>query len=384
MYDLEHEIGRRPGSQPPVQPRVLHVILGKADKNRANGVNQVITGLAKYTARNDSSVFVLGKAETAAHEGQVIKRDGFAVTVYSKWSQAFRVAVRQAVDSADVVHLHGTYSPLNLWLGRICDTASTPYVVTIHGGLSPARNTWKNRLQKRLFHMLLQKCHLERSALIHVLTEEESTEALAAFRPRAMRVIPNGVDLEDFPCALNRGQPKSKLRIGYIGRISPEKNLHALCEAFVNANTDGRAQLFLAGPVSAEGNDIAHRYESRGVELVGPKFGPDKLAFLDSIDLFVHPSKTDVFSIGAMEALARGVPLVISRTSDTSHFADSGAFIMCEPTTFGIERALHKAFERQDDWPAMAQRGRQLIEARLNWDAAALDLVAAYREILEH
>ena len=82
MYDLEHKIDRRPGSQPPVRPRVLHVILGKADKNRANGVNQVITGLAKYTARNDSAVFVLGKAETAAHEGQVIKRDGFAVTVY--------------------------------------------------------------------------------------------------------------------------------------------------------------------------------------------------------------------------------------------------------------------------------------------------------------
>jgi glycosyltransferase involved in cell wall biosynthesis len=119
------------------------------------------------------------------------------------------------------------------------------------------------------------------------------------------------------------------------------------------------------------------------VEFVGPQYGDDKLAFLDSIDLFVHPSRTDVFSIGAMEALARGVPMVISRTSDTSYFAESGAFIMCEPTAFGIERALRKALDRQDDWPAMVQRGRKLIETRLNWSAAALDMVAAYRDVLE-
>lgn len=363
--------------------KILHVILGKADKNRANGVNQVIAGLAKYTARHGASVTVLGRAQTAAREGEVITRDGFAVTIYSKQNPAFRDAVRQAVDAADIVHLHGTYSPLNLWLGRTCESVGTPYVVTLHGGLSPARNSWRNWLQKRLFHLLFQKRHLERAALIHVLTEEESTEALAEIRPKAMRVIPNGVDLEDFPPPPDRCKPAADLRIGYIGRISREKNLDALCAAFRRVATHHTARLLLAGPASAEGDAIARRHAVSGVELVGPQFGRAKLAFFDHIDLFVHPSKTDVFSIGAMEALGRGVPMVISRTSDTSHFAETGAFIMCEPTVFGIERALRKAIERQDDWPAMARRGRQLIEARLNWDAAALDLVAAYREILE-
>lgn len=363
--------------------KVLHVILGKADKNRANGVNQVIAGLAKHTGRHGASVAVLGRAQTAAREGEEIARDGFAVTVHSKHSPAFRGAVRRAVEAADIVHLHGTYSLLNLWVGWVCEAAGTPYVVTLHGGLSPARNTWRNRVQKRLFHLLLQKRHLERAALIHVLTEEESTEALADIRPRVMRVIPNGVDLEDFPPPPARDKARGDLRIGYIGRISREKNLDALCAAFAKVAEDRPARLLLAGPASAQGTAIARRYAASGVELVGPQFGPDKLAFFDSIDLFVHPSKTDVFSIGAMEALARAVPMVISRTSDSSHFAETGAFILCEPTAFGIERALRKALDRRDEWPAMAQRGRQLIEARLNWDAAALDMVAAYRDILE-
>lgn len=383
MADIKDDFDYKLESLSPIRPRVLHVILGKADKNRANGVNQVVAGLAKYSAKHGASVSVLGKAQTASCEGEVIVRDGFDVTIYSKQSQTFRDAVRQAVEAADIVHLHGTYSPLNLWLGRVCKTVGTPYVVTLHGGLSTARNTWRNHLQKRLFHLLLQKRHLEGAALIQALTEEESTEALAEFRPTAMRVIPNGVDLDDFPPPPARDEASSALRIGYIGRISHEKNLDALCSAFGKVAADHPARLLLAGPASDEGDTIARRYAASGVELVGPQFGHDKLAFLDSIDLFVHPSKTDVFSIGAMEALARGVPMVISRTSDTSHFAETGAFIMCEPTAFGIERALRKALDHQDDWPAMARRGRQLIEARLNWDAAARDMVAAYQDILE-
>lgn len=368
---------------PSVPLRILHVILGKADKNRANGVNQVIAGMAKYTARSGVSVCVLGKAQTASREGEVIKRDGFEVIVYSKWSTDFRDAVKHAIKAADIVHLHSTYSPLNVWTGKICDSIDKPYVVTLHGGLSEARNTWKNCLQKRMFHMLFQKRYLERAALIHVLTEEESTEALTAIRPRLMRVIPNGVDLEDFSNPPVREKPGPNLRIGYIGRISREKNLHALCEAFANLNAGGQHSLVLAGPTSVEGDNIVRRYASCGVELVGPKFGPEKLAFLDGIDLFVHPSKTDVFSIGAMEALARGVPMVISRTADTSHFAHTGAFIMCEPTTFGIERALRKAFNCREQWPEMVRRGRRLVETRLNWDAAATDLLVAYREVIE-
>lgn len=365
------------------QLKVLHVILGKADKNRANGVNQVIAGLAKYTARHGVSVSVLGKAQTAAHEGEVIERDGFTVTVHTKWNRAFRTAVHQAVMAADVVHLHGTYSPLNVWVGRVCEKHGKPYVVTLHAGISPARIILKNLLQKRLFHRLVQRRHLERAALIQALTEEESTEALEAFRPKAMCVIPNGVDLEDFPDIPERTRPGPDLKVGYIGRIAREKNLNALCEAFAKVNTNGRMRLLLAGPASAEADAIVRQWGSAGVDLVGPKFGADKLAFFDDIDLFVHPSKSDVFSIGAMEALARGVPVTISRTSDTSHFADTGAFVLCEPTAFGIERAMRKALDTLGDWPAMARRGRRLIETRLNWDAAATDLIAAYEDILE-
>lgn len=363
--------------------KVLHVILGKANKERANGVNQVIAGLAKYTARNGVQVMVLGKAQTATGQGQVIQRDGFLVTVFTRWSESFRKAVDHAVNTADIVHLHGTYSPLNIWVGHVCQKRNTPYVVTLHGGLSPARNSWKNSLQKRLFHLLLQKRHLERAACIQALTEEESTEIFVHTRPRAVSVIPNGIDLDDFPVITEGKAPVRELRVGYIGRISPEKNLDALCEAFTKVALGRQMKLFVAGPVSRESTRISQRWASSSVVLVGPKYGDEKLEFFDSIDLFVQPSKVDVFSIAAMEALARGVPMVISRTADASHFAETRCFFLCEPTVFGIERALRKALDRQAEWPAMSDRGRRLIEGRLNWNAATRDLITSYKEILD-
>jgi glycosyltransferase involved in cell wall biosynthesis len=361
--------------------RIQHFIYGKANKLRANGVNQVISGMATYTASNGVPVSVLGLAQTAAFEGELIERDGFGVTVYTHNNRAFREAVDAAVRAADVVHLHGVYSPLNIQLGRVCYRLGTPYVVTLHGGLASARNTWRNKLQKRFFHWALQKQHLERAALIHALTEEESTDALAHFQPKAMTVIPNGVDLKDFPSILVRERSSQHLKIGYLGRISQEKNLDALCEAFSKVNSDNKMRLLLAGPDSTYGDRIKNRWSQHGVVLVGPKFGAEKFNFLDSIDLFVHPSKADVFSISAMEALARNVPLVLSRTSDASHFVETGAFIMCEPTAFGIEKALRKALSRQADWSDIAARGRCLIEKRLNWNAAAMDLISNYRTV---
>ena len=140
-------------------------------------------------------------------------------------------------------------------------------------------------------------------------------------------------------------------------------------------------QLLLAGPLTDEAKRIEQRWSSYNIKIVGPKFGLDKTIFLDSLNVFVHPSKTDVFSIGAMEALACGVPVVITRTSDTSYFLDTGAFIMCEPTAYGIEKALWKALNSQETLAEMASHGRQLIETKLNWNIATANLIEAYRDV---
>jgi glycosyltransferase involved in cell wall biosynthesis len=363
--------------------KVIHFILGKANKDRANGVNQVIAGLAKYSVRHGAEVRVIGKAGSVDSEGEIIARDGFEVQAFSKWDRPLRQAVADAIGWADVVHLHGVFAPWNLWVAGLCKRLGKPYVLTLHDGLAMERLLGRAKIKKRMFHSLLQKRHINQAAGIHVLTEEEATDVLACASPKYLFCIPNGVDLEDYPTVPQaRPTPEAEISIGYLGRLSPEKNLDALCRAVVLANHDGRLRLRLAGPDSAYLRQLLIRYGQNGVEWVGPQYGADKTNFIRSVDLFVHPSLCDVFSIAAMEVLALGTPLLITRTAKASYFYDQQAFFMCEPTVFGLERGVRLALDRHADWQTMSVRGRCLIEERLNWRVAAGDMLAIYSRIV--
>lgn len=363
--------------------KVLHFILGKANKERVNGVNQVVAGLAKYCARQRAQVRVIGKTHTVARQGERIVRDGFDVEAYSRLPDLHR-ALKEAIGWADLVHLHGAYSPWNLWAAHLCERTRRPFVLTLHDGLAPERAALRGTMRKRVFHTLMQRRHLRAAAAVHVLAEEEATDLFRCARPRHVFCIPNGVDLEDYPpCEPRPPRPADGLVFGYLGRLSPEKNLDALCDAFAAFNGDGRHRLLLAGPPGKLDQALLRRHGGSGVEIVGPRFGADKLAFLRSVDVFVHPSLCDVFSIAAMEALALGVPLLITRTAKASHFYADRPFLMCEPTAFGLERGMREALVLRTELPRMAARGRALVERRFDWDVAARQLLAQYSQLLD-
>nr|WP_320133691.1 glycosyltransferase family 4 protein [uncultured Holophaga sp.] len=360
--------------------KILHFILGKANKERANGVNQVIAGLAKYCARQGAEIRVIGKAETVGLEGESIQRDGFSVEAYSKWSSALHAALANGIQWADIVHLHGVFAPWNLLVGRMCERSGRPYVITMHDGLAPERG---GRWKKYLFHLALQRTHLERAGGIHLLTEEEGTALMAAANPRYVFCVPNGIDLEDFPRPTPRPpQVPTSLTLGYLGRLSQEKNLEALCQAFSRVNAGDNLHLKIAGPDSNYGRSLVQSYAHCGVALSGPRFGSEKTDFIQSLDLFVHPSLCDAFSIAAMEVLALGTPLLITRTSKASYFYNNGTFFMCEPTAFGLEHGLRTALRQRETWSTRSRNGRLLIEEQLNWSTAAKRLLAEYDTIL--
>lgn len=363
--------------------RVFHFILGKANKDRANGVNQVIAGLAKYSARHGAEVRIVGLTATVDFEGQLFHRDGFDVFAYSKMGKQFRESIRSAIAWADIVHLHGVFNPRNLWVAGICLRCDTPYVITLHDGLSSERLV-HSRLKKRAYHFFLQRSHIEKAAGIHALTEEETTDALRWAKPAYIFCIPNGIDLEDYPKAdQGRGFSRGITTIGFLGRISPEKNLETLCKAVAIIRQNNNIRLLIAGPESPYLKKLLDRYGNLGVEWVGPKYGDDKKAFLKSVDLFVHPSLCDVFSIAAIEVLATGTPLLITRSSKASYFYYSQAFFMCEPTVFGLTTGLTYAFSKRENWIQHTIRGRNLIETRLNWSVAARNLLDEYSVILK-
>ncbi len=134
----------------------------------------------------------------------------------------------------------------------------------------------------------------------------------------------NGIDLETFqklpsPSAFRAQHtvPAGVRLILYMGRISPVKNLKQLILAFHQAHIPN-TRLILMGP------SLEPEYESQlqklikmhglceTVQLLGPLYGDSKLAALAAADLFVLPSLSESYGNAAAEAVAAGIPVLLT------------------------------------------------------------------------
>jgi glycosyltransferase involved in cell wall biosynthesis len=133
-----------------------------------------------------------------------------------------------------------------------------------------------------------------------------------------LRDLPRGVDIELF--APGRRQPDFFARWGlapgrvllYAGRLSREKNLEALFEAFETLRNRGvAANLALVGD-GPERRALEMRWNAPGVAFTGYLAGEELATAYASADLFVFPSRTDTFGNAVLEAMASGVTPVVA------------------------------------------------------------------------
>jgi len=147
-----------------------------------------------------------------------------------------------------------------------------------------------------------------------------------------IRKLPRGVDLASFnPGRRNRdswsshGIPTDGFLLLYVGRISAEKNLAALASAFI-ACLENRPDLRLImvgdGPYRAE---METGLKSSGrAHFTGVLMGDALATAFASADLFVFPSLTDTFGNSVVEALASGLPALVSDEGGPREIVVSG------------------------------------------------------------
>jgi len=184
-------------------------------------------------------------------------------------------------------------------------------------------------------------------------------------------------------CAPERG---SLLRVGYLGRLDPKKNVDLLIEAV--GRTDEQVLLRIAGRGEPRFEAALHRDAERLLpgrfDFSGWVAGPDKGAFLADIDVLAMPSKYECFGVAAIEALVAGVPVIVSDrvgVADIVQKHDAG--LVVEPTTEAILGALRRY--RDDPRARMedAKRARPAALAEASFAAHGSRLVSLYSRLLE-
>jgi glycosyltransferase involved in cell wall biosynthesis len=138
---------------------------------------------------------------------------------------------------------------------------------------------------------------------------------LLGIAPERVHVVPLGVSVEDRPLAARRVTPP--YTIGYFARIAPEKGLHLLADAFALLRRDRSvppSRLAAGGYLAAGHQPYLAAIQCKlgdGFVYHGALDRPEKLRFLESVDVFCAPSTyAEPKGLYLLEAMAAGVPVV--------------------------------------------------------------------------
>lgn len=323
-----------------------------------------------------------------------VEVDGISVT-YLPWfgrglkqwpRKTFRML--QAVEWAELVHCYGLYNFLCPMAGRSAKRSSRP-VVLEPLGMYPARTG--NAVAKHLYNAILTRWMVKAADALVAASAAEVRDLRMLAPKKDIVHRRNGVDVERFALLPSgdhlRGQwaiaPEEKV-ILYLGRLSPIKNLEQLIHAFGKADIPN-ARLVLVGP--GEGAYEEHlrtvitrdRLESR-VTFAGPLYDDDQKAALGLASLFVLPSLNESFGNAAAEAVAAGVPVLLTDTCGIAPLIHGRAGIAVplgvESIANGMRMMLDPEIRAQ-----MTARSEE-VKRELSWEEPIRQTIELYEKIV--
>jgi glycosyltransferase involved in cell wall biosynthesis len=190
--------------------------------------------------------------------------------------------------------------------------------------------------------------------------------------PDRIRVLPPGVDLDQWRPRAST-QSAGALRLLFVGGNFERKGGLLLLELMRGAFA-GRCELDIVTRdfVPQTPGVRIHRTEANSPEL---------LRLYAQADVFVLPTRAECFGIATVEAMASGLPSIMSNVGGAPDIIDHGATgWLIEPTAESLAAALEQALTRRQGLVEMGQRARAVAEERFNGrknDALIVDLLVS-------
>jgi glycosyltransferase involved in cell wall biosynthesis len=290
----------------------------------------------------------------------------------------------------DIVHIHSHRHLLEALVGAAALRRRIPYVFTGNGTVPPIE---RYVLIKRVLDLLGADDILAHAAACLAVSEAEIPHYLRVGVPeQRIRVIPNGVRLEEFRHLPPRGAFRRAFGLGdgplvvFVGKITPRKGVDVLLRALARLPADVR--LVVAGNFMMPEAPIRAIVEE--LHLVDRVLFPGLLlgeyrnaAYVDA-DVVAYPSTDEIFGLVAAEALMCGAPVVVGDDSGCGEVVRAAGGGRTVP--YGDAAALAIALQALLDDPAERARcaatGRRYVEEHFGWDRIAAQTRELYQEVL--
>lgn len=296
---------------------------------------------------------------------------------------------------ADLVHIHGMWLP---WCHRVfcwAERRHLPIVFSPHGSLAPwamHHKWWKKCLPWYLWF----RGHIARVAIIHATAEQEAEWIRQLGFKNAIAVVPLGTDIPETTAS----HSEAVKYLLFIGRIYPVKGLDLLLRAWAASQAREKGwHLVCVGPNQAghmealEALAVQLKLTSQraglaeidrsDVTFTGALFGQAKAqAYLKARGL-VLPSYTENFGGVVVDALAAGLPVLVSEKTPWKQVANQGCGAQFALNLVAEMDMLNYFFNLGDGLRReMGARGREWMNKEFQWRALARALNQVYESTI--
>lgn len=280
----------------------------------------------------------------------------------------------------DICHFTNGVAPLSIRM---------PYVVTVHD-LSlikhPEWHPWSRRVWMR--NILRPSIMRASGVLCDSRRTMEDLLAWVSVDACRLRVVPLAARVPFFLTRSSRDREAIRKKyqlprpfLLYVGNIEPRKNLLVLLEAFGNLSPHG-IDLVLAGRRAWQSGPVlrkARQSVAQGsVLMLGYVPEEDLPALYQSALAFVYPSFMEGFGLPVLEAMASGLPVIVSDIEPLKSLVGDAGWLVRPGITREWEAALAEAIGDGGRRTILASRGIERA-AVFSWEQTAEETMKCYQ-----
>jgi glycosyltransferase involved in cell wall biosynthesis len=371
--------------------KVLHVIPSLAERSGGPAAAIVPMCRALQTHGIDPLIVTTNEGRPRINTDSSVDCDGVAARFFPvqlgasyKYSRPLATWLQRNVKDFELVHVHAVFNHASVAAAQACRRSRVPYVVRPLGTLDPWSMKQKP-VRKRLFWLLFGQRLLASSSAVHYTAAAEKSATEEYFGMNHGRVVPLGVNLNganhDDSVVNHFPLLAQEPYVLALSRLHPKKGLDELIDAFKSLK-DRRWRLVIAGDGPRDYSNFLKQKARNSDRIVftGWIEGKQKEALMRGASLFVLPSRHENFGLSVVEAMACGVPVLLTPYVNLAQeicSAEAGWVTDFGGLKDGLVAVMADEGER-------LRRGKAALEfaQRFSWDKVGTDLADLYRDVV--
>jgi glycosyltransferase involved in cell wall biosynthesis len=363
--------------------KIIHIVLGKANPNRMNGVNKVVHSLSTVQKKMGHDVEILGLTNTP--EIDKVERN-YDISFYKRKKFLLDINLKNYIKKIDsgnaIVHIHGGFIIDFYFTAKLLNKKNIRYIFTSHGAYNEEAFK-KSFYVKKIFFYFFDSYVLNHAWKVQFLGKSEYQYIDSLITSISKVLIPNGQNMDELNFSYTKIYSTKRPVFGFLGRIDIHtKGLDYLFDAFLTYKIDGgKGVLWMVG----DGKDLerlkllSKEYElENDIIFFGSKYGNSKLNLIFNMDIFVHTSRFEGFPMAVLEAAGLRRPLLVSEGTNFGSFVkEYQCGMVIGEGTLNNTPSLLKAFEllTEGEIKLMQDNAIKMIQKKFNWESISEKLL---------